>query len=271
MIPGLLVSPYWSTKPEVAAVMEAKSQNINGHFNCITLVDIPTDTVKKYTDVPAWKSNNNYTGNNLIVCWPMVKLGNEIFHLSTQIAGAICMIDAENEDIPYMSPSNHELKASAAVLRDGTEVYLGPDQAAYLNGEGIVTALNFIGGWKAWGNRTGAYPVVTDPKDSFIPVKRMMNWIGNTLTLTTWQKVDYPIKQRLIDAIVDSANIWLNGLTAREYILGGRVAFLKEENPTTDLTDGIIRLHVYTTPPPPAREIDFILEYDVKNFENLFE
>ena len=28
------------------------------------------------------------------------------------------------------------------------------------------------------------------------------------------------------------------------------------------LETGIIRLHVYMTPPAPAKEIDFILEYD---------
>ncbi|CCJ32890.1 phage tail sheath family protein [Caloramator australicus] len=270
LVPGLLLAPYWSTKPEVAAVMDAKAQNINGHFKALALVDIPTDVVKKYSDVPAWKNSNNYTSKYQVSCWPMIKLGDEIFHLSTHIAGVICGTDANNEDIPYMSPSNHNLKASAAVLKDGEEIFLGPDQAAYLNGEGIVTAINIAGGWKVWGNRTGCYPTITDPKDSFIPIRRMTNWIGNVLTLTFWQKIDYPINRRLIETIVDSANIWFNGLVARQFILGGKVVLLKEENPETDLMDGIIKFHVYFASPSPAREIDFILEYDVKYLENLF-
>ena len=156
------------------------------------------------------------------------------------------------------------------VLKNGKEVWLAPDQAAYLNGEGIVTALNFIGGWKAWGNRTSIYPSVTDPKDAFIPLRRMFNWIGNTLTLTFWQKVDFPVNRRLVETILDSANIWLNGLSARQFILGGRIEFREDENPTTDLMDGIIRFHVYVTPPTPAREIDFILEYDPEYLKTLF-
>ena len=33
---------------------------------------------------------------------------------------------------------------------------------------------------------------------------------------------------------------------------------------------GIIRLHVYLTPPSPAQEIDFILEYDVNYVTEAF-
>lgn len=269
LVPGQILAPGWSSTAAVAAVMTAKAANINNHFKCIALADVPTGTVKKYSDVSTWKNTNNYTDQHLIVCWPKVKLGNEIYHLSTQLAGVICATDADNEDVPYESPSNHSLQANGAVLTDGTEVVLGPDEAAYLNGQGIVTALNFVGGWKSWGNRTGAYPAITDPKDAFLPIRRMFNWIGNELVLTFWQKVDNPLNRRLIDSVIDSYNIRLNGLAAREYILGGRVALLKEENPTTDLMDGIVRFHVYATPPGPAREIDFVVEYDPTYFATL--
>ncbi|HQA07576.1 MAG TPA: phage tail sheath family protein [Syntrophomonadaceae bacterium] len=269
LVPGMILAPGWSQDPAVAAVMVAKASNINQHFKAIALTDVPI-TEDKYTDVPEWKTNNNYGDELQVVCWPKVKLGSETYHLSTQLAGLICKTDSENDDIPYMSPSNKSLQMDAAVAADGAEVWLGPDQAAYLNGEGIITALNFVGGWKAWGNRTGCYPGVTDPKDAFLPIRRMINWISNTLVLTFWQKVDYPINRRLIDTVLDSANIWLNGLTARGYLLGGRVEFQQTENPTTDLMDGIVRFHVYVTPPSPARDIDFIIEYDPQYLAGLF-
>lgn len=269
LVPGMVLAPGWSHDPEVAAVMTAKASNINAHFKCIALTDVPADDITKYTDVSQWKNLNNYVSPRQVVCWPKVKLGDNEFHLSTQIAGIMCKTDAENDDVPYVSPSNKNLQANSAVA-GANEVMLGPEQGAYLNGQGVVTALNFVGGWKAWGNRTGAYPSVTDVKDTFIPIRRMFDWIGNTLVLTFWQKVDYPITKRLVDTIIDSANIWLNGLAAREYILGGRVEFLRDENPTTDLIDGIIRFHVYVTPPAPAREIDFIVEYDPQYLETLF-
>ncbi|MCM3141303.1 phage tail sheath C-terminal domain-containing protein [Brevibacillus sp. MER 51] len=270
LLPGLLLAPGWSQDPVVGAVMKAKSTNINGHFRCMALLDIPTDTIKKYTDAPAWKEQNNYTAETQAVCYPKLKLGDHIFHQSTQLAGVICQVDQKNEGVPYESPSNKSYQANSAVLDDGTEVLLGLDQANYLNGQGIVSPLNFTGGWKCWGNRTAAYPAVTDPVKSFIPVRRMFDWIGNSLILTFWQKVDDPANKRLVQTVIDSVNIWLNGLQAAGYILGGRVEFVKSENPVTDLMNGTLRFHVFVTPASPAEEIQFLLEYDPSYLGGLF-
>jgi phage tail sheath protein FI len=273
LVPGQVVSPGWSQSPMIAAIMKAKVQNINGLFKAIAICDLDASSVGAdiYTEAPAWKENNNYTDKMQIDCWPLVKLGDEVYRLSTQCAGVICRTDADNGDIPFYSPSNHSLQANAAVNKAGEEVILGPDQAAYLNGQGIVTALNFIGGWKLWGNRTGIYPSGTDPKDSWIPVRRMFNWVGNTIILSYWQKVDNPINKRLIQTVVDSLNIWLNGLTARGALLGGRIEFQSAENPTTSLMNGTVKFHIYLTPPTPAENIEYVLEFDTTYLESLFE
>lgn len=270
LVPGILLAPGYSSNPTVAAVLAAKATNINELFSAIALIDVPTDTVKSYSDVAAWKNNNNVTDALQVVCYPGLSLDGVYYNQSTQLAGLMGQVDGDNDDVPYVSPSNKNYQMTAAVLADGTEVWLSPDTATYLNGQGVVTALNFIGGWKCWGNRTAIYPASTDVKDTFISVRRMFSWVGNTLVQTFWQRVDAPLNRRQIDTIVDSANIWLNGLAARQFILGGRVEFLAEENPTTDLMDGIARFHVYITPPSPNRSIDFILEYNPEYVETLF-
>lgn len=271
VVPGILLAPGYSGDPTVAAVMTAKASNINEHFKAIALIDVPTDTVKAYTDVAAWKNNNNIADPLQVCCWPMLSLDGVAYHMTTQLSGLLGQVDSDNDDVPYVSPSNKNFQMTACVTADGSEIFLGPETAAYLNGQGIVTALNFIGGWKCWGNRTACYPGNTDVKDAFIPIRRMFGWVGNTLVQTYWQRLDFPLNRRQIDTIVDSANIWLNGLAARQYILGGRVEFNADENPTTDLMDGIVRLHVYITPPSPNRAIDFVLEYDVNYLGTLFE
>lgn len=273
LVPGLIAAPKWSANAEVAAVMKAKQNNINGHFKACSFVDIPTDGengVKKYSDAPAYKNDNNLNDSGQFAFWPKVALDGTQYHLSTQALGVICMTDAANGDVPYKSPSNKNLQCNAAVLADGTEILLGTDNAAYLNGQGIVTAINFIGGWKLWGSRTTVYPSNTDPKDSFIPGRRMFNWVGNTLVTTFWSKIDEPTNPQLVKSVVDSANVWLNGLVARQYLLGAEVSFRSDENPKTDLMDGIMRFHVLMTPPSPARSIEFILEYYPSYFETLF-
>lgn len=271
LVPGVVIAPGFSGNATVAAAMAAKCANINELFKAVCIVDIPTDTVTQYSSAPTWKNTNNIVDPLQIVCWPMVALDGTAYHMSTQLAGLIGQVDGENDDTPYVSPSNKNFQMTSCVLKDGTEVWLDQGtNAKYLNSQGIVTAINWTNGWVCWGNRTACYPGNTDVKDCFIPIRRMFNWIGNTFVQTFWQRVDYPLNRRQIDTITDSANIWLNGLTARQYILGGRVEFLDTENPTTDLMDGTARFHCYITPPSPNEVIEFILEYDTDYIQTLF-
>lgn len=263
VVPDLLLAPGWSHDSEVAAVMATKAEAINGVFKDVkALVDADCSVVKHYTEVQAWRTEKNLTNKAEIVLWPKLKLGDKTFHYSVQAAGLMAKVDSDNDGCPCESPSNKNLQMDAMVLDDGTEVILDITQANYLNSVGVVTALNFIGGFVLWGNYTACYPSNTDVKDYMIPVSRMFSWVANSLILTYWSKTDRKMTRRLMHTIKDSINIWLNGLVAAEKLLGGRVEILDEENPTTDLMAGIIRFHLYITPPSPAQEIDFVLEYD---------
>ncbi|MDR1048181.1 MAG: phage tail sheath family protein, partial [Synergistaceae bacterium] len=78
LIPGLLIAPGWSHNPEVAAVMDAKIQNVNGLFKGICLVDIPSgaEDADRWSKVIEWKSRNNISSPFQIACWPLVRLGD---------------------------------------------------------------------------------------------------------------------------------------------------------------------------------------------------
>ena len=262
--PDLLLAPGYSGDPVVAAVMTTKAGSVNSMMTAKAVVDIDCTSAgaTTYTGAVEEKGANNFVDPDQILCWPMLGLGDYKFHMSTQLCGLMAQVDTNNAGIPYESPSNKNLQCDRMILADGTEVTLTLAQANVLGDNGICTALNFINGWVAWGNYTACYPGNTDVKDYFIPISRMFSWVGNTLIKTFWSKLDNPMNTVLRDSIVNSANIWLNGLTGMHYLLGGRVEMLSDENPLTDLMAGIIRLHVYLTPPSPAMEIDFILEYD---------
>jgi len=263
IIADLILAPGWSHRPTVAAVMAAKAENINGVFEGKALIDVDTETVRYYTDVTAWKKKNNINSKMQGLCFPKVKLGDRIFHLSTHCAGRMGKTDDENGGCPAESPSNKLLQIDSAVLADGTEILLDLTQANYLNSQGVITCLNWIGGYVLWGNSTACYPADTDVKNYFMCVSRMFGWVANSIVLTYWSRVDKKMTRRLVDTIIDSINIWLNGLVAEEKLLGGRVEFLDEENPVTSLMSGKAVFHVYLTPPSPAQELDFVLEYDV--------
>lgn len=264
VIPDLFVAPGYSSDPAVAAVMATKAANTNGVFRGKALVDVDCTTTgaTTYTAAISKKATDNLTDKDMVPCWPMLSLGDRIFHYSTQLAGLIAEVDSNNDGIPFESPSNKNLHCDGLCLADGTEVLLTHAQANQLNAAGITTAINFVNGMVAWGNYTGCYPGNTDVKDYMLPVSRMFDWVGNTLVKTFWSKLDQPMTRRLIDTVVDAANIWLNGLVGQQYLLGARVEMIEGENPVEKLMAGIIKLHVYLTPPGPAQEIDFVLEYD---------
>lgn len=270
VIPTLILAPGFSDDAEVAAIMATKGLAINGHFNAAALIDLPADTLTKYSDVPAWKETNNIVDTNQFVCWPMVENSGTLYHMSVHLAGVIARTDEDSDGVPYRSPSNKQAEITGLVLENGSEVVLGNEEANYLNGQGIITCLNFIGGWRIWGNRTASYPGNTDPKDAFIPVRRMFYWVAATIITTVWQKVDEPGNRRLIDSVNDSLTVWLNSLTARQQLLGAELQFLADDNPVTELMDGKYHYKLFMTPPSPAEDLEFDLEIDTSYYNSLF-
>lgn len=262
VVPEFIIAPGYSSDNAVAAVMQAKANSINGLFKGKAIIDADCTTVKKYSDVYSWKSEKNISGVNEILCWPMVALAGVKYHLSSHFAALAAQVDISNGGIPSESPSNKALQADSTVLSDGSEVLLELADANVLNSKGVVTAMNFAGRFTLWGNYTACYPASTDVKDYFIPVNRMFGYVAQTVIMSHWSRIDQKMTRRLIDTIIDSVNIWLNGLKTAEHILGGRVEFVDAENTVTDLMAGKMKFHVYITPPSPAQEMEFTLEYD---------
>lgn len=273
-IPDLILCPNWSHDSEVAAVMSAKAENINGLFEADAILDMDTteEGVTYYSDAIAWKKRKNFSKPNELVCFPKLALGEREFNFSTQLAGLIAKVDnteAWGGGTPCESASNKSLQADRMILADGTEVALDLQQANYLNDNGIITGLNFYNGFVSWGDWTACFPGNTDPVDYFYCISRMFKWVAKTVTLSYWNYVDRRLNKRTIDAILQGVNDWLNSLTAEERILGGRVEFKEEENSTTALMAGHAKFHIYLTPPSPLCLLEYVLEYDVSYLSSL--
>lgn len=274
IIPDLIICPNWSHDKEVAAVMSAKAENINGLFEADVILDMDTteEGVTYYTDAVAWKKKQNFSKPNELVCFPKLALGDRVFNYSTQLAGLIAKVD-NTEDYgggtPCESASNKPLQADRMVLADGSEVVIDVQQANYLNDNGIITALNFYNGFVSWGDWTACFPGNTDPVDHFYCISRMFKWVARTVILSYWNHVDRKLKPRLIDAILQGVNDWLNSLTAEERIIGGRVELREEENSKKELMAGHAKFHISLTPPSPLKLLEYVLEYDAAYLLNL--
>lgn len=261
IVPGSLIVPGFSGKPKVYNAMTAKTQNLNGAFRYHCLVDLDTETVTSYDKAAAEKNKNGFTHENSSLFYPMVRVGDEIYHFSAIAGALIADTDYKNEGIPYVSLSNRPLKITGLCLKDGSEVILDMEQGNALNKDGINTAIN-MNGWRAWGNRTACYPGNTDIKDCFIPCRRMYNWWANQFILSYFAKVDNPLNKRLIESIVDSENIKGNAWKQRYQAAEAKMVFEAEDNPETDLINGIVRVRMLFSPYPPAEQIWATVEYD---------
>lgn len=264
MVPGLLLAPGWSQDADVAAVLAAKCEEINGYFSCECLVDIDTGNsgARVYTDAKTKKDAMGLSSPHALALWPCVKVGSKVLALSAIMGALTAYTDAINDDVPNLSPSNKALGISGTCLADGTEVTLDQIQANTLNGGGIATAIN-VNGWRSWGNNSAAYPANTDPKDRWWCCRRFFSWWGSSFILTYAQRVDDPTNYRLIEAIVDSENI-----RGQSYVpdkcAAIRIEFLESENPETNLLDGKIKFHQYLAPYTPAEDICNVLEFDTE-------
>lgn len=272
MTPGILLAPGWSENAVVCAALQAKTEAINGCFDCCTYVDISAGPsgAQVYTGVKSAKEAMGANGAHTAAFWPQASIGHKIYCMSAVAAALTAYNDASNADVPYESPSNKDLRITGTVLEDGTEVLLDQQQANdVLNANGVITAIN-ASGFKLWGNNTAAYPSTTDPKDRWLAVRRFFDWDGNNFIRTYMQKVDKPGNKRLIQSIVDSQNIIGNGYVARDYCAGYRVEFRSDENPATNLLNGHLTVHTFLAPFIPAEYIENIREYDVSALNAAF-
>lgn len=273
-VPALICSPGYSQDPVVMAAMVAKTEYGGGWFAyAMADIDASATGADAVDEVASWKSTNGYLNANLGVFWPKVKIGDDVYHMSTIMAGLYAGVAHDNADVPFETGSNKNLPISGAVVDAGTAVYLTDAQANdLLNAFGITTAINQgPRGWVSWGNLTSIYPASSDPKDMWINYRFMLNWGKNYTRLTLMQKVDAPGNPRQIESIINSLNMDLNSLTGIGAVIGqAKVEFLRENNPATDLIAGKYDFSISIAYPTPMQEIQEIWSIDPSQFGALF-
>lgn len=275
MTPGLLLAPGWSHIPDVGLVLAAKCVEINGYFSCECFVDIDSTATgcTKYSDVKVAKESAGCTSIHTMALWPCIQAGSRKFWYSAVMGAVTAYMDATNDDVPNLSPSNRLIGVTGTVLADAVytkkedgggswdkEVVLDQLQGNAVNSFGVTTAIN-NNGWRTWGNRTAAYSSITDPKDMWFCCRRFFSWWGNSFILTYNQKVDNPANRRLIESIVDTENIRGSSYVP-DKCAAIRMEYNPDENTVTDLINGKLQFHQYLSPYVPAEDILNTLEFD---------
>lgn len=272
MIPSYVIAPSYNSNT-LRAILDTKASLISSKYTAMTIFDIPETT--KYGEVIEFKKENNWIDEEQILTYGKIKFGGKYYNQSVFLAMLSANTDADNDGVPYESPSNLNIKAEGIAIKgeEGyTDLILGEEEANILNENGIVTVIQRPNGTVAWGNRTSCYQPGgnTDPKDAIIPAKRMFKWLANNLILNCATDVDRPMTFSKASNIQMKVNTFLNSLTAREKLLGGRVEFKKGENPAVNLIDGKFTWHIYIGIVGPGEDLEFILEHDADYVNGYF-
>jgi Bacteriophage tail sheath protein len=276
VVPGILYAPGFMQNSLVATAIDALVQSVNGVFfarsgpvECDNIV-----TARSPQGAFNFKTTNSVTDSRQDLVWPPIMQNGPLnFHSGTLITileGVVTQNPAQGNGVPYWSVSNNALPITGIALSDGTAIQVRPNDAIYLNSNGIMTAINYQGQWQAWGNRTAAQGISNDVVKVYSIVQRELDWISNTLALTMRPWVDNPTNLRLIESITLTNQVWLSSLVSSGALMEGLIEFLQIDNPSNKLLAGIVTFHYLLTPPIPAEDIENNFEFDVNGLNNLF-
>ncbi|MDO5789044.1 MAG: phage tail sheath subtilisin-like domain-containing protein [Fusobacterium sp.] len=264
MIPSYVITPGY-TSNELRAVLDTKGSLVGNKWKAMTIVDLPENT--KYGEAISYKKQNNWIDEDQIVCFGKVRFGGKYYNQSIFAAFLSASIDNDNDGVPYESPSNKNIKAEGISWKNEDnyeDLSLSEEEANLLNENGICTIITRSNGTVFWGNRTSVFQPGgnTDPKDMWIPAKRMFKYLANTVMLNNENEVDKPMTKSKAESIKMNINRFLASLVAQEKLLGASIDFTEEDNSTNDLINGIFTWHIKLGIVFPGETLNFVLEYD---------
>ena len=273
---NVLAAPGWSDQAAVYTAMVSTVEKLNGHWDGIALADIPLTNVSTIAAAIAWKATNGYEAENSKVFWPQVKDAQDRkFHLSTICAATMLAVDLGHEGVPFESPSNKPIMATAQYFGEGsTNKGFDQETANSLNEKGITTAVFWGGRWVLWGPHTAAYTYngSMDARAIFDSTLRTLMYITNNFQLDHGTEIDKPMTPQDRDSILNAELAKLDRLKAIGALIGEpEVVFVESENPVSDMINGDFVWHFNVTNTPPFKSGTARVTYTDEGFAAFFE
>lgn len=264
--PRIIISPWFSERPAVAAEMIARATVLRGHAILEAEKGMSVGDILQGRGSIAGDVKNFYTSSKraiLLHLWvretlPYITGDNEgeLVPASAFLAGAMAVKDDTRgfwysvDNTPIAGIIGAEDVLSFDLGNPNTETNL-------LNGAGVTTLASRYGsGFFFWGGRSAAFPTDT-AIDNFVCVRRAADIIEDSLQQATVPFIGEPLTQAVIDDIRATGNAFLRTLQARGAIIDGEVTFLKSDNPDTELAQGHLTLRLTYLPPAQLERLTF--------------
>ncbi|ODS05179.1 phage tail sheath family protein [Vibrio scophthalmi] len=274
-MPKIFLAPGLIDKPGAASQAVAAIRKTRGMW----ITEPPAGSTQEQARVFA----NGISDYRATCYYPRLKvLNNEgetrLDWAAPSYAGLIIQMDKNLTGEPmetgyWCSPSNLKLVDAVASEHDLEYLPNDPDcDVVQLNKAGIVTTINF-NGLRAFGNRSTAYPSKSDVM-TFIAWRRTMDIIEEAIEKFAMQYLDRPmftspddLANTLIGRVAESVNDYLREKIGESLVFGE--CFIKEEqNPLSNLMQGMIKFHYKATPAMVMESIEFEAEIYSQGLEN---
>lgn len=257
--PKLLIAPTFTNEVGVANALTLVADKLKA----IAIVETPSTT-----DAADLAFVANFDSARMYAVSPRVmitKAGVETAVANSSfIAGHIARID--NEFGWNYSPSNHVVNGI-----NGTERAIDYDdtpncRANYLN-ENKIAVIIHDQGYRLWGN----YTLSSDTKWQFLPVRRTMDMVNESVAIAHKWAVDRGITQTLVEDIEMSINSYLRELVRQGKIIGGKCWISSDANPVANIVAGNLEVNFDVSPMYPAQHIKFISKLTNSYIEEIFK
>lgn len=266
-LPSVICVPYFANIAEIWAAIKTKAELYGGRFSAVAVGDIPcnenacSDASPTIVSSPAAvAAAKAVSDKSLALFWPYIGIGDLRFDLSSVACAVMNRTDAQNGNLPFVSPSNKNCYATGVytVTPESTELpavvtNLGPGgDNVYLGSDASTPYRVGAGAGKLPAEATYSlkeYPSVlvvqtTSVGDTYLSVKSADIPVGTTATLVYIEK-DAEYDEAPLFQNRDEVNTYLgaNGIigalnTASGWVLWGNNTSAFPEN--LDVKDNIL-------------------------------
>lgn len=137
-LPSIIVVPYFGNVAAIWTAMKAKADLYGGRFRAVAVGDIASNAHALSGQTPdiisapaAVAEAKTVLSESLALFWPYIGIGGMRFDLSSAACAVMNRVDAQNGNLPFVSPSNKNCYA--------TGVYTMPDAEKSISVAGCVT------------------------------------------------------------------------------------------------------------------------------------
>lgn len=253
-VPRILAAPGFTSTPAAspASPVTLGLIAVAERLRAVAIADGPNTTeADAITDRGKFGSDRLYIVDPAVQVFDAATAAYVLRPASAYVAGILSRMDATKGF--WWSPSNQIVQGISGTARPVTfAISSSETEANRLNEQEIATIIR-QDGFRLWGNRSTA----SDPLWAFLPVRRTADMVYESIEQALLWAMDRPFSAQLLLDIKDTVEGYLNTLTRRGAILGGRVWVDPELNSATELAAGKLYLNFDIEPPAPLEHLTF--------------